>query len=151
MVTMFGLHLCAYTYCCGCPACGLASREIGQDINEVLDYERGSFHLVRHLRPKLACSGCKDIKQAAAPSRPIDRVMPSAGTPAHVLVSKYCDHTPLYRQSQIYARVGLEVRNSPTEDLLDAFTRGPAACGFSDERWHRPRGQSGRKAGSRRG
>ena len=46
---------------CGCPACGLALREIGQDVSEVLDYEPGSFHVVRHVRPKLACSSCKDI------------------------------------------------------------------------------------------
>ena len=75
---------------CGCPACGLALREIGQDVSEVLDYEPGSFHVVRHVRPKLACSGCKDILQAAAPSRPIERVMAGAGMLAHVLVGKYC-------------------------------------------------------------
>jgi hypothetical protein len=57
---------------CGCSACGLALREIGQDISEMLDYEPGSFHVVRHVRPKLACSACLDIKQAAAPSRPIE-------------------------------------------------------------------------------
>ncbi|MCK6475133.1 MAG: IS66 family transposase zinc-finger binding domain-containing protein, partial [Planctomycetes bacterium] len=89
---------------CGCPACGLALREIGQDVSEVLDYEPGSFHVVRHVRPKLACSGCKDVRQAAAPSRPIERVMAGAGMLAQVLVAKYCDHTPLYRQAQIYAR-----------------------------------------------
>jgi transposase len=71
----------------------LALREIGQDISEVLDYEPGSFHVVRHVRPKLACSGCQDIKQAAAPSRPIERVLAGAGMLAHVLVSKYCDHS----------------------------------------------------------
>ena len=101
---------------CGCPACGLALREIGQDVSEVLDYEPGSFHVVRHVRPKLACSGCADIKQAAAPSRPIDRVMAGAGMLAQVLVSKYCDHTPLYRQGQIYARAGLELHRSTLTD-----------------------------------
>ncbi len=103
---------------CGCPACGLALREIGQDVSEVLDYEPGSFHVVRHVRPKLACSGCADIKQAAAPSRPIDRVMAGAGMLAQVLVSKYCDHTPLYRQGQIYARAGLELHRSTLTDWV---------------------------------
>jgi transposase len=103
---------------CGCPACGFALREIGQDISEVLDYEPGSFHVVRHVRPKLACSGCKDIKQAAAASRPIDRVMAGAGMLAHVLVSKYCDHTPLYRQAQICARAGLELHRSTLTDWV---------------------------------
>ncbi len=103
---------------CGCPACGLALREIGQDVSEVLDYEPGSFHVVRHVRPKLACSGCHDIKQAAAPSRPIERVMAGAGMLAHVLVSKYCDHTPLYRQTQIYARAALELHRSTLTDWV---------------------------------
>jgi transposase len=103
---------------CGCPACGRALREIGQDVSEVLDYEPGSFHVVRHVRPKLSCSGCQDIKQAAAPARPIDRVMAGAGMLAHVLVSKYCDHTPLYRQSQIYARAGLELHRSTLTDWV---------------------------------
>jgi transposase len=103
---------------CGCPACGLALREIGQDVSEVLDYEPGSFHVVRHVRPKLACSGCRNVNQAAAPSRPIDRVMAGAGMLAHVLVSKYCDHTPLYRQAQIYARAGLELHRSTLTDWV---------------------------------
>jgi transposase len=103
---------------CGCPACGLALREIGQDVSEVLDYEPGSFHVVRHVRPKLACSGCKAIKQAAAPSRAIERVLAGAGMLAHVLVSKYCDHTPLYRQAQIYARAGLELHRSTLTDWV---------------------------------
>jgi transposase len=103
---------------CGCPACGLALREIGQDVSEVLDYEPGSFHVVRHVRPKLACSSCKDIQQAAAPSRPIERVMAGAGLLAHVLVSKYCDHTPLYRQAQIYARAGLDLHRSTLTDWV---------------------------------
>jgi transposase len=103
---------------CGCPACGLALREIGQDVSEVLDYEPGSFHVVRHVRPKLACGGCHDIKQACAPGRPIERLMAGAGMLAHVLVSKYCDHTPLYRQAQIYARAGLELHRSTLTDWV---------------------------------
>ena len=108
---------------CGCSACGLALREIGQDISEVLDYEPGSFHVVRHVRPKLACSGCHDIKQAAAPSRPIERVLAGAGMLAQVLVSKYCDHTPLYRQAQIYARAGLELHRSTLTDWVGQAAR----------------------------
>jgi transposase len=108
---------------CGCSACGLALREIGQDVSEMLDYEPGSFHVVRHVRPKLACSACLDIKQAAAPSRPIERVMAGAGMLAHVLVSKYCDHTPLYRQAQIYARAGLELHRSTLTDWVGQAAR----------------------------
>ena len=103
---------------CGCAACGLALREIGQDISEVLDYEPGSFHVVRHVRPKLACGGCKTIAQASAPSRPSDRILAGASWLAQVLVSKYCDHTPLYRQSQIYARAGLDLHRSTLTDWV---------------------------------
>ena len=103
---------------CGCAACGLALREIGQDISEVLDYEPGSFHVVRHVRPKLVCGGCKAITQADAPSRPVDRLLAGAGLLAQVLVSKYCDHTPLYRQSQIYARAGLDLHRSTLTDWV---------------------------------
>ena len=60
---------------CTCQACGSGLREIGQDVSEVLDYEPGSFHVVRHVRPKLACAGCSTIAQAPAVSRPIDRGM----------------------------------------------------------------------------
>lgn len=108
---------------CGCPACGLALREIGQDVSEVLDYEPGSFHVVRHVRPKLACGGCRDIKQAAAPSRPIDRLMAGAGMLAHVLVSKYADHSPLYRQAQIFARAGVELHRSTLTDWVGQAAR----------------------------
>ncbi|MBB4843174.1 hypothetical protein HNP55_001693 [Paucibacter oligotrophus] len=64
---------------CDCRACGRALREIGQDFSEVLDYEPGSFHVVRHVRPRLACTNCKTIAQAAAPSRSVERGMAGAG------------------------------------------------------------------------
>jgi transposase len=89
---------------CQCSACGSGLREMGQDVSEVLEYEPGSFKVIRHVRPKLVCVGCHTITQAPAPSRPLDRGLAGAGLLAHVLVGKYCDHLPLYRQSQIYAR-----------------------------------------------
>ena len=64
---------------CACAACGGGLREIGQDVSEVLDYEPGTFHVVRHVRPKLACGGCNTITQAPAPSRPVDRCLAGAG------------------------------------------------------------------------
>jgi transposase len=103
---------------CECDACGSTLREIGQDVCEVLDYEPGSFHVVRHVRPKLACGGCRSIVQAAAPSRPIERGLAGAGLLAHVLVSKYADHTPLYRQCQIFAREGVELQRSTLADWV---------------------------------
>lgn len=108
---------------CTCEACGGGLREIGQDVSEVLDYEPGSFHVVRHVRPKLACAGCSTITQATAPSRPIERGMAGAGLLAHVLVSKYADHTPLYRQCQIYAREGVELERSTLTDWVGQAAR----------------------------
>ena len=97
---------------CGCSACGGRLRQIGQDVSEQLEYVPSHFKVIRHVRPKLACVACQSIFQAAAPSRPIARGIAGPGLIAHVMVSKYCDHIPLYRQSGIYARDG--VRASPT-------------------------------------
>ena len=98
---------------CSCPQCGADMRAIGEDVSEVLDYVPGRFRVIRHVRPKLACVKCDCIAQAPAPSRPIERGLPGAGLLAHVLVSKYTDHLPLYRQSEIYAREGWSSNASP--------------------------------------
>ena len=103
---------------CNCAACGNGLRVIGQDISEVLDYEPGNFVVIRHVRPKLACGGCQSIVQAPAPSRPVQRALAGAGLMAHVLVSKYADHTPLYRQSQIFARDGVQMAVSTLSDIV---------------------------------
>ena len=108
---------------CDCEACGRGLREIGQDVSEVLDYEPGTFHVVRHVRPKLACAACATITQAPAPSRPIDRCMAGTGLLTHVLVSKYCDHTPLYRLCQIYARDGVQLQRSTLADWVAQAAR----------------------------
>jgi len=103
---------------CGCTACGGGLREIGQDVSEVLDYEPGTFHVVRHVRPKLACTGCRTITQALAPSRPMDRCMAGAGLLTHIAVSKFADHVPLYRLCQIYGREGVEMSRSTITDMM---------------------------------
>lgn len=103
---------------CQCTDCGKKLRQIGQDISEVLDYVPGQFKVICHVRPRLACGPCARIVQAAAPSRPVDRGMAGAGLRAHVLVSKYADHTPLYRLSQIYARQGVDIGRSTLTDLV---------------------------------
>lgn len=103
---------------CGCAACGAGLREIGQDVSEVLDYEPGSFHVVRHVRPKLACAGCRTITQALAPTRPVDRCMAGAGLLTHIAVSKFADHVPLYRLCQIYGRDGVELSRSTITDMM---------------------------------
>ena len=117
------VHAAGHAGGCDCQACGRALREIGQDVSEVLDYEPGSFHVVRHVRPRLACAGCKTIVQAAAPSRPVERGMAGAGLLAHVLVGKYADSLPLYRQCQIYAREGVMLERSTLTDWVGQAAR----------------------------
>jgi transposase len=95
-----------------CPQCGGALQKLGEDVSEVLDYIPASFLVIRHVRPKLSCCGCDVIVQAPAPSRPIERGLAGAGLLAHVLTAKYCDHAPLNRQSQMYAREGVDLDRS---------------------------------------
>lgn len=95
-----------------CTACGAPMKQLGEDVAEQLEYVPASFRVIRHVRPKLACSCCDHIAQAAAPSRPIERGMAGPGLLAHVLAAKFADHLPLYRQSVIYAREGVELDRS---------------------------------------
>ena len=103
---------------CGCPACGGTLRRLGEDVTEVLDYIPASFRVVRHVRPKFSCRQCETITQAPAPSLPIRRGRPGPGLLAHVLVAKFCDHLPLYRQSEIYAREGVDLERSTLADWV---------------------------------
>jgi transposase len=92
-----------------CPACGGGLRPLGEDVAEQLEYVPASFRVIHHVRPKLACSCCDAIVQAPAPSRPIERGIAGPGLLAHVLVAKFADHLPLYRQAVIYARDGVDL------------------------------------------
>jgi transposase len=106
-----------------CPQCQGELRKLGEDVAEVLEYVPASFRAIRHVRPKLSCSKCDFIVQAEAPSRPIERGLAGPGLLAHVLVSKYCDHQPLYRQSEIYARQGVELERSTMADWVGGCSR----------------------------
>src|SRR6204780_1653408 len=101
-----------------CPDCGGALRQFGEDVSEQLERIPASFKVIRHVRPKFACAGCESVVEAPAPARPIDRGLPGPGLLAHVLVSKYGDHLPLYRQSQIYAREGIDLDRSTLADWV---------------------------------
>ena len=106
-----------------CPDCGGELRKLGEDISEVLERIPSHFQVIRHVRVKLACACCERIVQAAAPSRPIERGIAGPGLLAHVLVSKFGDHLPLYRQSEIYAREGVELDRSTLADWVGATSR----------------------------
>jgi transposase len=97
---------------CACPACGGALRKLGSDEADELDVAPVQFRIIRHVRPKFACTSCQKIVQASAPERAIEKGRASPNLLAHVLVAKYADHTPLYRQSEQYARAGVEIDRS---------------------------------------
>jgi transposase len=101
-----------------CPQCGGTLRALDEDVSEVLEYVPEHFKVIRHVRPKLSCASCEKIVQAPAPSRPIERGIAGPGLLAHILVSKYCDHQPLYRQSQIYARAGIDLDRSTLAGMV---------------------------------
>jgi transposase len=94
---------------CTCPDCGAAMRKLGEDISELLDFIPGYFKVIRHVRPKLSCGQCSRVIQLPAPARPIERAMPAPGLLAQVIVAKYADHCPLYRQQGIYRRAGVDL------------------------------------------
>lgn len=104
----------------GCPACGGNLRRLGEDVSEMLEYVPARFKVIRHVRPKLSCTKCDVIVQTEAPARPVARGLAGPGLLAHVLVSKYADHQPLYRQSEIYAREGVELERSTLADWVGA-------------------------------
>jgi transposase len=106
-----------------CPDCGGELRKLGEDVSEMLERIPESFLVIRHVRVKLACASCERIVQAAAPSRPLERCMAGPGLLAHVLVSKYGDHLPLYRQAEIYAREGVELERSTLADWVSGASR----------------------------
>jgi len=106
-----------------CPDCGGRLKQLGEDVSETLEYVPEHFKVIRQVRPKLACACCDKIVQAEAASRPIARGMAGPGLLAHVLVSKYCDHLPLYRQSEIYAREGVELDRSTMAEWVGGCSR----------------------------
>jgi len=106
-----------------CPDCGGMLRLLGEDVAETLEYVPARFKVIRTIRPKLSCSCCSRIVQEPAPSRPIDRGLAGPGLLAHVLVSKFADHLPLYRQSEIYARAGVDLDRSTLADWVGGVSR----------------------------
>jgi len=108
---------------CTCPDCGGALKPIGEDVSEQLEFIPEHFKVIRHVRPKFACATCSTLVQAPAPTRPIDKGVAGPGLLAHVAVSKYLDHLPLYRQSEIYARQGIDLDRSTLADWIGGIAR----------------------------
>jgi len=97
-----------------CKTCGGTDlRKVGESVTEILAYIPGRFEVIRHVRPACSCRKCETMVQAPMPDLPIPRGMVDASFLAHVAVAKFCDHLPLYRQAEIYARgSGLEIDRS---------------------------------------
>ncbi|MBA1429099.1 IS66 family transposase [Pseudomonas orientalis] len=92
--------------------CGCALKRIGEDASEKLDYTPGVFTVERHIRGKWACEQCETLIQAPVPAHVIDKGVPTAGLLAHIMVAKFADHLPLYRQEKIFGRAGLPIARS---------------------------------------
>jgi len=105
VITHLPCHTC-------CPGCGGTLRQFGEDVSEQLERTPATYKVIQHVRPKFACAGCERVVEAPAPARPIEHGLPGPGLLAHVLVSKFGDHLPLYRQSEIYAREGVDLSRS---------------------------------------
>ncbi|GEP61823.1 hypothetical protein RSO01_89890 [Reyranella soli] len=102
-----------------CRCCAGTLHRIGEDVSERLDVVPAQFRVLVTRRPKYACRACTDVvMQAPAPARLIEGGLPTEATVAHVLVSKFADHLPLYRQAQIYVRQGVALDRSTLADWV---------------------------------
>jgi transposase len=101
-------------------ACGCQLKRIGQDVAEKLDYQPGVFTVERHIRGKWVCAQCETLIQASVPAHVIDKGLPTTGLLAQVLVAKYADHLPLYRQEAIFGRAGLVLPRSTLAQWVGA-------------------------------
>jgi transposase len=102
-----------------CPGCGGTQfSKLGEDKTEVLEKIPARLKVIRHIRPKLSCRACETIIQAPGPDLPIEKGRPGAGLVANVVVSKYLDGLPLYRQSAILAREGIEIERATLADWV---------------------------------
>jgi transposase len=102
---------------CGC---GCAMKRIGEDVAEKLDYVPGVFTVERHIRGKWVCAQCETLVQAPVPAHVIDKGLPTTGLLAQVLVAKYADHLPLYRQEAIFERAGMNLSRSTLAQWVGA-------------------------------
>ena len=101
-------------------SCGCGLERIGEDVSEKLDYTPGVFEVERHIRGKWVCRRCERLIQAPVPPHVIDKGIPTAGLLAQVLIAKYHDHLPLYRQESIFERAGLRLSRATLAQWVGA-------------------------------
>lgn len=107
-----------------CPDCGGVLRLVGEDVAEILDFIAAKLKVLEIHRPKKSCRDCERMVQTPAPSRPIPRGVAGPALLAHILVAKFDDHLPLYRQGEIFARMGADI---PRSTLIDWCGQAAAA------------------------
>src|SRR5262252_7658741 len=105
-------------HACPTPGCDGTLRKVGEDVTPVLKYIPGRFEVEEHVRPAMSCRKCESMVQAPMPPLPIPRGEADASVIAHVAIAKYCDHIPLYRQSDIYARERVDLDRSKLADWM---------------------------------
>jgi transposase len=101
-------------------SCGCTLERIGEDVSEKLGYTPGVFEVERHIRGKWVCRRCETLIQAPVPPHIIDKGIPTPGLLAQVLIAKYLDHAPLYRQESIFERAGLGIPRSTLAQWVGA-------------------------------
>lgn len=107
-----------HPHACSTPGCDGTLRTVGEDRTQVLEYVPGQFKVREEVRPAGSCNKCGSMVQAPMPPLPIPRGQADASVLAHVATGKYCDHIPLYRQSEIYARDGVVLDRSLLADWM---------------------------------
>ena len=96
-----------------CPCCGKERKRIGEEVTEELEYIPARYLVIEHVRGKYACPDCQEgVVTADLPPRPIEKGRPGSGLLSHIIVSKFGDHLPLYRQEKIFGRQGLDISRS---------------------------------------
>ncbi|MBL8299624.1 MAG: IS66 family transposase [Rhodanobacteraceae bacterium] len=105
---------------CTCASCGGALVSLGEDVTELLDCKPAEFWVARHIYPKYACRTCETVTSESSVPSVIERGRAAPGLLAHVTISKFADHLPLYRQQQIYQRSGIELARSTLADWTGA-------------------------------
>ena len=102
-----------------CPVCSGKLKPLGESISEQLDIINTAFRVIETVRPKRACSRCDCIVQAPQPPKPIERSYASPALLARIIMAKFAEHLPLYRQSEIYARQGVELHRNTMGRWVD--------------------------------
>lgn len=110
-----------------CPACRGKLKPLGESVSEQLDIINTAFRVIETVRPKLACSRCDSIVQAPLPPKPIERSYASPGLLARIIMAKFAEHLPLYRQAEIYARQGVELNRNTMGRWVETMAEHPTA------------------------